>query len=55
MSGLAILDLCGGTGAWSQPYFENGYKVTVVDPLAGEYQCGPRGGSSDCQQQGEIK
>jgi hypothetical protein len=29
-----ILDLCGGTGAWSKPYRDAGYKVTVVDPLA---------------------
>lgn len=27
-----ILDLCGGTGAWSKPYSENGYKVFVIDP-----------------------
>ncbi len=27
-----ILDLCGGTGAWSQPYREADYKVIVVDP-----------------------
>ncbi len=25
-----ILDLCGGTGAWSQPYVDAGYRVTVV-------------------------
>ena len=25
-----ILDLCGGTGAWSAPYKENGYDVRVV-------------------------
>lgn len=25
-----ILDLCGGTGAWSKPYKENGYKVLIV-------------------------
>lgn len=25
-----ILDLCGGTGAWSQPYREAGYDVRVV-------------------------
>ena len=25
-----ILDLCGGTGAWSKPYQENGYDVRVV-------------------------
>lgn len=28
-----ILDLCGGTGAWSRPYKEAGYDVRVVDPL----------------------
>ena len=31
-----ILDLCGGTGAWSQPYREAGYDVFVVDTGAGE-------------------
>jgi hypothetical protein len=25
-----ILDLCGGTGAWSQPYLEAGYDVRLV-------------------------
>jgi len=25
-----ILDLCGGTGAWSQPYKEAGYDVRVI-------------------------
>jgi hypothetical protein len=30
-----ILDLCGGTGAWSQPYVDAGYEVTIVDPLNG--------------------
>jgi len=29
-----ILDLCGGTGGWSRPYVEAGYKVVTVDPLA---------------------
>jgi len=29
-----ILDLCGGTGSWSAPYREAGYRVIVVDPLA---------------------
>jgi hypothetical protein len=28
-----ILDLCGGTGAWSKPYADAGYDVEVVDPL----------------------
>ena len=27
-----ILDLCGGTGSWSDPYKENGYDVRVIDP-----------------------
>jgi len=31
---VLILDLCGGTGAWSQPYKDAGYCVQVVDPLA---------------------
>lgn len=26
-----ILDLCGGTGAWSRPYKENGYIIINVD------------------------
>ncbi len=25
-----ILDLCGGTGAWSNPYKENGYDVRLI-------------------------
>ena len=25
-----ILDLCGGTGSWSKPYKDNGYKVINV-------------------------
>ena len=25
-----ILDLCGGTGAWSKPYKDNGYDVRVI-------------------------
>ena len=25
-----ILDLCGGTGAWSKPYRDNGYDVEIV-------------------------
>lgn len=28
---MLILDLCGGTGAWSQPYRDAGYCVDVVD------------------------
>lgn len=28
---MLILDLCGGTGAWSAPYREAGYCVEVVD------------------------
>lgn len=34
-SSRLILDLCGGTGAWSLPYKEAGYRVVVVDPAAG--------------------
>ena len=30
-----ILDLCGGTGAWSQPYVNAGYNVINVDILNG--------------------
>lgn len=29
-----ILDLCGGTGSWSEPYREAGYQVIVVDPFS---------------------
>lgn len=29
-----ILDLCGGTGAWSKPYADAGYEVVIVDPCA---------------------
>jgi site-specific DNA-cytosine methylase len=29
-----ILDLCGGTGSWSQPYREAGYAVELIDPVA---------------------
>ena len=28
-----ILDLCGGTGAWSNPYKENGYDVNDPDDV----------------------
>jgi hypothetical protein len=31
-----ILDLCGGTGAWSKPYSEAGYEVRVVDIKSGD-------------------
>ena len=30
MSDKIILDLCGGTGAWSDPYREAGYDVRLV-------------------------
>ena len=30
MEGKIILDLCGGTGAWSRPYAEAGYDVRVI-------------------------
>ena len=32
---MLILDLCGGTGAWSQPYREAGYCVELIDILNG--------------------
>ena len=32
MSAKVILDLCGGTGAWSAPYRAAGYEVITVDP-----------------------
>ena len=28
--GKIILDLCGGTGAWSAPYKDAGYDVRVI-------------------------
>ena len=31
MEGKLILDLCGGTGSWSEPYRMRGYTVIVVD------------------------
>ena len=31
-----ILDICGGTGAWSQPYREAGYDVRVIDLKYGD-------------------
>ena len=31
-----ILDLCGGTGSWSQPYLDEGYDVLVLDALGGD-------------------
>jgi len=32
---VLILDLCGGSGSWSQPYKDAGYDVIVVDPIVG--------------------
>ena len=32
---MLILDLCGGSGAWSQPYREAGYRVELIDILNG--------------------
>ncbi len=32
MEDRLILDLCGGTGSWSEPYRMAGYMVVVVDP-----------------------
>lgn len=29
---LVILDLCGGTGVWSQPYVDAKYDVRIIDP-----------------------
>ena len=31
MTERVILDLCGGTGGWSKPYRDAGYRVIVVD------------------------
>jgi len=30
MNNKIILDLCGGTGAWSKPYRDNGYDVRLI-------------------------
>lgn len=30
-----VLDICGGTGAWSRPYREAGYDVEVIDKIHG--------------------
>ncbi len=30
---MRILDLCGGTGSWSQPYADAGYDVLIIDPI----------------------
>lgn len=32
---MVIFDLCGGSGAWSQPYREAGYCVDVIDLRSG--------------------
>jgi len=32
---MLILDLCGGTGAWSDPYRQAGYRVELIDILNG--------------------
>ena len=33
---MMILDLCGGTGAWSKPYRDAGYDVRLVDLASGD-------------------
>jgi hypothetical protein len=33
---MLILDLCGGTGAWSKPYADAGYPVKIVDKIHGD-------------------
>lgn len=45
---VVILDLCGGSGAWSKPYREAGYYVDVIDlprdvRLLERFSCGARG------------
>jgi hypothetical protein len=40
MAGEIILDLCGGTGAWSEPYKRNGYTVFVIDLKSSYYTDG---------------
>lgn len=40
VSAPVILDLCGGTGAWSAPYrAANSYDVRIIDPLADGRDC----------------
>lgn len=29
---MLILDLCGGSGSWSKPYADAGYRVEIIDP-----------------------
>ena len=38
--GRVVLDLCGGSGSWSEPYRQAGYDVRVVDP---KEICAPKG------------
>jgi len=33
---MLILDLCGGSGAWSKPYADAGYMVKLVDKIHGD-------------------
>ncbi len=33
---MLILDLCGGTGSWSEPYRQAGYIVEIIDILNGK-------------------
>lgn len=35
MKSRLILDLCGGSGAWSRPYRQAGYRVRIIDPRRG--------------------
>ena len=32
---MLILDVCGGSGAWSKPYADAGYLVKVIDKMNG--------------------
>lgn len=54
-----ILDLCGGTGAWSKPYKDAGYDVRLItlpeyDVLDVEYGCTPTS-ASDIWIYGKVK
>lgn len=33
---MLILDLCAGSGAWSEPYLKAGYEVSRIDLLSGQ-------------------
>ena len=36
MGAMILLDLCGGSGAWSKPYRDAGWEVTKIDTRDGQ-------------------